>query len=49
MFSTLLDLVAVVCLAAFAWFVWEPAPLLVVGLAALAASYQSTRGDGVSR
>lgn len=36
--TTTLDLLAVGCLSAFAWFVWPPAPLLVVGLAALLAS-----------
>jgi hypothetical protein len=35
--TTLLDLLAVACLAVFAWFVWEP-PLAVVGLAALYVS-----------
>jgi hypothetical protein len=38
--TTLLDLLAVACLAAFAWFVWEPLPLAVVGLAALAVSWR---------
>ena len=38
MLSTLLDLLAVSCLVVFAWFVWPPLPLAVVGLAALAAS-----------
>jgi len=38
MLSTLLDLLAVSCLAVFAGFVWPPRPPAVVGLAALAAS-----------
>lgn len=38
MLTTLLDLLGVGCLAAFAFFVWPPLVLLVVGLAALAAS-----------
>lgn len=43
MLTTALDLLGVVCLAAFAWFVWEPAPLLVVGAFALAASWKASR------
>lgn len=42
MFTTLLDLLAVICLAVFAWFIWPPLPLLVVGVAALAISRQRT-------
>lgn len=38
MLSIVLDLVAVACLAAFAYFAWPPAALAVVGVAALAAS-----------
>lgn len=38
MVSTLLDLLGVGALAAFAFFVWPPLVLLVVGLAALVAS-----------
>lgn len=38
MLTTVLDLIAIVCLAVFAWFVWPPLPLLVVGLACLAVS-----------
>lgn len=42
--TTLLDIVGVVLLAAAAWFVWEPLPLVVVGLACLVASAQASRG-----
>lgn len=40
--TTVLDLVAVICLALFAWFVWHPLPLAVVGVACLAVSYRLT-------
>lgn len=43
--TTVLDLFGVVCLAAFAWFVWPPAALLVVAVAALLASWSLQRGD----
>lgn len=43
MLTTLLDLVAIACLAVFAWFVWAPLPLLVVGLACLAISRRGSR------
>lgn len=43
MLTTLLDLLGVAALAAFAWFIWPPAALLVVGLAALVASRQAAR------
>lgn len=38
MLTILLDLLAVAALAVFAWFIWEPLPLAVVGFAALAVS-----------
>lgn len=38
MLTTALDLSGVAALAAFAWFVWPPLVLLVVGAAALLAS-----------
>ena len=41
--TTALDLLAVASLAIFAWFVWPPAPLLVVGVAALLASRKAAR------
>jgi hypothetical protein len=37
--TTLLDLLGVALLATFAWFVWAPLPLCVVGVAILAASW----------
>jgi len=37
--TTLLDLLGVALLAVFAWFVWPPLPLAVVGVAVIAASY----------
>ena len=42
--TTVLDLVGVVCLAGFAWFVWPPATLFVVAVAALVASWSMQRG-----
>lgn len=39
MLTTLLDLLGLTLIAAFAWFVWPPLPLLVCGVAVLAASY----------
>ena len=41
--TTALDLLAVSCLAVFAWFVWPPAPLLVVGIASLLVSRKAAR------
>ena len=38
--TTVLDLLGVACLAVFAWFVWEPLPLLIVGLSALLVSWR---------
>lgn len=38
MLTTALDLLGVALIAAFAWFVWAPLPLLIAGLAILAAS-----------
>lgn len=35
-----LDTLGVVCLAVFAWFVWEPLPLAVIGSALLLGSYR---------
>lgn len=43
MLTTLLDLLAAAALAAFAWFIWPPAVLLVLGMAALLASWRATR------
>lgn len=38
--TTVLDLLGVAALAAFAWFVWEPLTLLVAGLAFLLISFR---------
>jgi hypothetical protein len=43
MVTTLLDLLGVACIAAFAFFVWPPACLAVIGLAALAVSRKASR------
>lgn len=43
MLSSLLDVVGVACLAAFAWFVWPPLSLLVAGAAMLLVSWRLTR------
>lgn len=42
MLTTVMDVAGVALLAAFAFFVWAPLPLLVLGLAALAASRKAT-------
>lgn len=45
--STILDLSGVILLAAFAFFVWMPACLLVAGAACLLASWRlSSGGEG---
>ncbi|BDY31404.1 hypothetical protein hbim_05356 [Mycolicibacterium mageritense] len=44
--TTVLDLFGVGCLAAFAWFVWPPAVLVVLAGAAFLASWIANRGDG---
>lgn len=44
MFAIVLDIVCVAALAGFAWFIWPPAVLLVIGLAAGLASYQRSPG-----
>lgn len=45
--TTALDLLGTVCLALFAFAIWPPACLLVVGVVALAMSYLSPSvGDG---
>ena len=43
MLSALAELLGVALLAAFAWFVWPPLPLLVVGAALIAGSYANNR------
>ncbi|HEY9494721.1 MAG TPA: hypothetical protein VIR15_07710 [Intrasporangium sp.] len=44
--SIVLELLGLLLVAAFAWFVWQPLPLLVVGAALLAASYVRERRGG---
>lgn len=49
--TTILDITGVVCLALFAYCLWAPACLLVVGVAALLVSWRSASegapaGDG---
>lgn len=41
--TTFLDLLGIACLAAFAFFVWPPACLIVIGVAALAMSWKASR------
>lgn len=41
--TTVLDLLGVAALAAFAFFVWPPLLLLVIGVAALGASWVRER------
>jgi len=41
--TTFLDLLGVTCLAALAFFVWPPACLGVIGVAALAMSWKASR------
>jgi hypothetical protein len=49
MTATVLDVVGVVCLAAFCWLVWEPAAaLLPVGVACLVASWVLVEEGGES-
>lgn len=43
MLTTALDLLGVAALAAFAFFVWPPLVLLIIGVAALAASWKAAR------
>jgi hypothetical protein len=43
MTTTLLDLLGAASLAVFAFLVWPPLVLLVVGVAALVASWKATR------
>ena len=43
MLTTFLDLLGIACLAAFAFFVWPPACLIVIGVAALAMSWKASR------
>lgn len=43
MLTTFLDLLGIACLASFAFFVWPPACLIVIGVAALAMSWKASR------
>lgn len=40
--TTILDILGVIFLASFAYFIWPPAPLLVIGAAALLISWRLT-------
>lgn len=41
--TTVLDILGVLAVAAFAFFVWPPACLLVLGVAALLMSWRASR------
>lgn len=43
MVTTVLDLLAIVCLSVLAWFIWEPLPLGVIAAAALLASRKASK------
>ncbi len=43
MTTTVLDLLGIACLSVFAAVVWWPATLLVLGVAALLASWRASR------
>jgi 1,4-dihydroxy-2-naphthoate octaprenyltransferase len=40
-----LELLGIACLSVFAWFVWPPAALLVVGLASIVIGYVQDGGE----
>lgn len=42
--TTALDVLGVLCVAAFAWFLWQPAALLVLGAAFLLVSWRRSGG-----
>ena len=44
MVSTVLDVLGALLVAAFAFCVWPPAALLVLGVGCLLVSWQSSRG-----
>ncbi len=46
MVTTILDVLGVLLLAAFAWFAWPPAALLVLAVALLLASWRMSKGGG---
>lgn len=41
--TTVLDILGIACVAMFAFLVWPPAGLLVLGIAALTASWRASR------
>lgn len=41
--TTFLDLLGVACIAALAFFIWPPAALGVIGVAALLMSWRASR------
>ena len=43
--TTTLDVLGALCVAAFAWFVWPPAALLVAGTAFLLVSWRKSGGN----
>lgn len=43
MLTTLLGVAGAAALAGFAWFVWPPLVLLVIGLALLIAAHEASR------
>lgn len=43
--TTILDLIGIICLAVFAWFVWPPAALIPVAVASLLASWSAQHGN----
>ena len=46
MLTTVLDLLALVCLVAFAYLLWPPAALAVAGVALLMVSYRLSHRPG---
>lgn len=44
-----LDLLGIICLALFAYAIWPPAALLVIGFAALATSRAEELGDAIAQ
>lgn len=44
--TDLLDVLGVLAVAAFSFFIWYPAPLLVIGVALLVASFVRTKSGG---
>lgn len=46
MLTTVLEILGIACLAAFAYAVWEPAAFGVTGVACLVLSWRIERGSG---